>query len=376
MRKRMIQMLAAVFVFLAVVGFVKFQQIQAAIAGGKSYSPPPEAVTTIVARPQQWKATLEAVGSVAPVQGVTLSADQPGIVDRIAFDSGSRVAAGDVLVSLDTRQERAQLAAAEAQRDLANVNVNRAKRLLETQAIAQADYDQLAAQFKVADANANEMRATVERKTIRAPFSGIAGIRQVNVGQYLHSGDPVVPIQSLDPVYVNFALPQQDLSALRVGSTVGVSSSDSAASVRAKGRVTAVNPVVDESTRNVQVQATLQNEGGVLRPGMYVNVQVEVGQRMRVITLPASAINYAPYGNSVFLVENLPGPGGKTYRGVRQQFVQLGKSRGDQIAVLSGVHPGEQVVTSGVFKLRSGAAVMVNNSIQPGNNPAPRPEEN
>jgi membrane fusion protein (multidrug efflux system) len=374
MTKRMIQMLAAVLVFLAIISFVKFQQIRTAIAAGKSFQAPPEAVTTAIAQRQEWRSTIDAVGSVAPVQGVTLSADLAGVVDKILFESGASVRAGQVLVELDTRQERAQLASAEAQRDLAKTSFDRAQTLFEQKLIAQADYDQAAATYKQADANANEIRASIDRKTIRAPFSGVAGIRQVNLGQYLKSGDPVVPLQSMNPIYVNFAVPQQMIGEMRVGDPVAATEGGNARG-RWTGRVTAINPVVDDATRNVQVQATFENPGGALRPGMYVTATVVVGMRAPVIALPASAINYAPYGNSVFVVEDLKGPTGKSYRGVRQQFVRLGPTQGDLVAIVEGVSPGQEIVTSGVFKLRTGAAVMVNNTVRPASSPNPKPED-
>jgi len=374
MRKRMMLMLAVVVLFLVTIGLVKFFQIRAAIAQGMSWSPPPEAVTSIVAKQEQWPASLNGIGTVVAVQGVEVSADLPGIVEAIAFDSGKRVAAGDVLVRLDTSQERAQLAAAEAQRELAQLNLNRSRSLLEKGVIAQAEYDQLAAQAKTADARVGEIRATIARKTIRAPFTGVLGIRQVDKGQYLNGGAPIVPLQSMDPVYVNFSLPQQDVAAIEVGAEVRVSA-DSIANAKPVGRITAINSVVDPETRNVQVQATFHNPRAQLRPGMFVDVQVELGSSTGVIALPASAISYAPYGNSVFVIGDVKGPDGKPYKGVRQQFVKLGASRGDQVAILSGVKPGEEVVTSGVFKLRNGAKVMVDNKTQPNNNPAPRPED-
>jgi len=374
MKKRMMLMLAAVAIFIVAIGLVKMLQIRAAIAQGMSWQPPPEAVTTVVTKEEEWPASLSGIGSVAAVHGVTVSADLPGMVEKIAFDSGHRVEAGDVLLELDTSQERAQLAAAEAQRDLVRLNLDRSRQLLDKGVVAQAEYDQIAAEAKQAEARVGEIRATIQRKVIRAPFAGVLGLRQVNLGQYLNPGDAVVPLQSMDPVYVNFSLPQQDVAALRIGAEVNVAA-DSIAIRRATGRITAINSVVDEATRNVQVQATFQNPGGELRPGMFVDVQVVLGSSSRVIALPASAISYAPYGNSVFIVGDVKGPNGKTFRGVRQQFVKVGGSRGDQIAVLSGVQPGEEVVTSGVFKLRNGAAIFVNNARQPGNNPAPRPED-
>jgi membrane fusion protein (multidrug efflux system) len=219
-----------------------------------------------------------------------------------------------------------------------------------------------------------EIRATIARKTIRAPFSGILGLRQVNLGQYLAGGDPVVPLQSLDPTYVNFSVPQQDAGEVRIGQTVRVTTDDRNG-VAFAGRVTAINSIVDQETRNVQIQATLPNPAGKLRTGMFVQTQVLLGASRLAVTLPASAISYAPYGDSVFIVEDLKDSNGRMYRGVRQQFVKLGAARGDQIAVLSGIKPREEIVTSGVFKLRNGAAVLVNNKIQPDNKRAPKPED-
>jgi len=375
MSKRMMQMLAVVVVVIALLGFVKFRQIQGAIAANKSFSQPPEAVTSMVTAASEWTGAIEAVGSVAPVQGVTLSADLPGVVDRIGFQSGARVRQGAALVVLDTRQERAQLAAAQAQRDLAKVTADRQHKLLEREVIAQADYDIVAAQFKQAEAAVLQFEASIGRKTIRAPFSGFAGIRQVNLGQYVNSGDPIVPLQSLDRVYVNFSVPQQQIADLHVGDGVTVAA-DSSSRQRLNGRITAINPVVDGATRNVQVQATVQNRGDVLRAGMYVSVAVSLGEHHAVIALPSSAINFAPYGNSVFIIENMKGPDGKSFKGVRQQFVKLGATQGDMVEITEGVKPGQEVVTSGVFKLRANAAVQVNNSVTPSASTHPHPDEN
>ncbi len=374
MSKRMIQMLAVLIAVVALLGFIKFQQIQAAIAGGKAWAPPPETVTTVVARTEDWPGALEAVGSAEPVQGVTLSADLPGVIDRVEFNSGAYVRAGQVLVSLDARQERAQLAAAEAQRDLAKSNLERAKSLIDQKAISQSEFDQISALYKQADAQVLGYLAAIGRKTIRAPFSGRTGIRTVNLGQYVNSGDPVVPLQALDPMYVDFSVPQQQASMLKSGAVVEAVA-DSGISARFTGHITAINPVVNDATRNVQVQATFRNPRGLLRAGMYVTVRVLLGTHTPVVALPVSAINYAPYGNSVFVVEDIKGPDGKTYKGVRQQFVKLGAAQGDQVGVLTGITSGQEVVTSGVFKLRTGAAVVVDNKTQPSNNPAPKPEE-
>ncbi len=373
MVKRMIVMLAATLTLVAALGFVKFRQIQTAIAQGAAYQPPPEAVTTIVAEQENWPATLSAIGTVAAVRGVTVSADLPGTVDKIAFDSGQAVREGDVLAVLDTRQERAQLAAAEAQRDLARVNFERLQGLLNERVISRAEFDRATAEQRSADGHVGEIHAAIDRKTIRAPFSGVLGLRQVNLGQYLSGGDALVTLQSLNPIYVNFGVPQQAAGQMRAGRTVRISVGEQPA-VEFTGRITALDSVVDEATRNVQVQATLANPKGVLRPGMFVQTEVAVGTSSTLISLPASAVSYAPFGDSVFVVTDIKSEKGESYRGVRQQFVKLGATRGDQIAIVSGVKPGDEVVTSGVFKLRNGAAVLVNNKVQPGNNPKPKPE--
>lgn len=374
MAKRMILMLTLMIVFIAALGFIKVRQFQAMAKQFAAMQAPPDAVTTIVVKREEWPATLNAIGTVAPVQGVTVSADLPGMVDRIAFDSGKSVQQGDILVQLDTRQEQAQLAAAQAQFEVARLNFERMRGLVEQDAVSRAEYDSAAAIHKQAEARIQEIRATVERKTIRAPFSGILGIRQVNLGQYLTGGDPVVPLQSLNPIYVNFGIPQQQTGDVRVGAKVHVTVGELGAR-EFSGRVSAVNSIVDQTTRNIQVQATLANPGGVLRAGMFVQAQLNIGASQSVVALPASAINYAPYGDSVFIVSDMKDDSGQSYRGVRQQVVKLGGARGDQIAVLSGLNAGEEVVTSGVFKLRNGAAIRVNNKVQPGNSRTPKPEE-
>ena len=373
MAKRMVLTVIVTALFVATLGFVKFRQIQTAIGQAAAFQPPPEAVTTIVANEAEWPATLTAIGTVAAVQGVTVSADLPGTVDQIGFESGKWVHEGEVLALLDTRQERAQLAAAEAQRELARVNFERMEGLIEERVVSRAEYDRANADSRQSDARVGEIRATIDRKTIRASFSGLLGIRHVNLGQYLSAGDALVTLQSLDPVYVNFGVPQQAMTELRPGRVVRVTATDAGRSAMT-GHVTAIDSVVDESTRNVQTQATLPNPGGKLRPGMFVQAEVTLGEARRVISLPASAISYAPYGDSVFVVAELKDSNGKPYRGVRQQFVKVGTGRGDQIAVLSGLKPGDEVVTSGVFKLRNGAHVQVNNKVQPANSPKPTPE--
>ena len=373
MAKRMIAMLTVMLLIVGGLGFVKFQQIQTAMAQGASFQPPPEAVTTIVAQQEEWPATLNVIGTVAAVQGVTVSADLPGTVERILFDSGKAVSAGETLAVLDTRQEQAQLAAIEAQRELARLTFERMQGLLHERVISRAEFDRATAEYRQSDAQVAEISAVIQRKTIRAPFAGILGIRQVNLGQYLAGGDALVTLQSLHPIYVNFGIPQQSAGQVPVGRVVRVTAGD-VAGAEWSGRVSAMDSMVDEATRNIQVQATLANPEAKLRPGMFVQTEVAVGPSQPVVALPASSISYAPYGDSVFIVTELKGEDGKAYRGVRQQFVKLGPARGDQVAVLSGVKPGDEVVTSGLFKLRNGAAVQINNSVQPANSPAPRPE--
>lgn len=373
MAKRLILVLGVMAVVIMALGFAKFRQIESAVHAG-AFQPPPEAVTSIVTQREQWPASMTAIGTIEAVHGVMVSADLPGTVARINFDSGKAVREGEILVELDTRQERAQLASLEAQRDLAKVNFGRMQELVNAGVISRMDYDQATAQQKATEANVAEIRATIDRKTIRAPFSGILGIRKVNLGQYLPAGSPVVSNQSLNPIYVNVGVPQQAAAQVHVGRNLRVTTEDVAGKVFA-GSVTAIDSEVDPTTRNIQVQATLSNPEGKLRPGMFVQVEMPLGASRSVIALPASAINYAPYGDSVFVITDLKDPTGKSYRGVRQQFVKVEGARGDQVAVISGLNPGEEVVTSGVFKLRNGAAVQVNNKVQPGNSPAPKPED-
>ncbi|MGC1452013.1 MAG: efflux RND transporter periplasmic adaptor subunit [Candidatus Sulfotelmatobacter sp.] len=373
MAKRMVLLLGVTVALLTTLGFVKFKQIETAVHAS-AFQPPPEAVTSIVTKREQWPANMNAIGTVEAVHGVMVSADLPGTVAKINFDSGKPVREGEVLVELDTRQERAQLASLEAQRDLARVNFGRMQELVNAGVISRAEYDQASAQQKATEANVAEIRATIERKTICAPFSGILGIRKVNLGQYLPAGSPVVSNQSLNPIYVNIGVPQQTAAQVRVGGKLRVTAEDVAGQVFT-GTVTAIDSEVDATTRNIQIQATLSNPEGKLRPGMFVQAELPLGASRPVIALPASAINYAPYGDSVFIITDLKDPKGQTYRGVRQQFVKVEGSRGDQVAVISGLNPGDEVVTSGVFKLRNGAAVQVNNKVQPGNSPAPKPED-
>src|SRR5271170_97243 len=345
MAKRFILMLVIVAALVGGLAFVKYRQVETTIAAGASFAPPPTAVTTVIAKRESWPSTLEVIGTAEAIQGVTVSADLPGTVDKIHFESGQAVKDGDILVELDTRQERAQLANLEAQRDLAKIQYGRSEQLMKAGVISKSEYDNAAAQQKATEAQVGDIKAAIARKTIHAPFSGILGIRQISTGQYLAAGQAIVSLQALNPIYVNFGVPQQDTPKMNIGRAVHVTNAD-LPGMGFPGKITALDSVINEQTRNIQVQATLQNPGGKLRPGMFVQVELPLGQPRDIIPLPASAINYAPYGDSVFVVTDLKDEKtGKTYRGVRQQIVKVEGSRGDQVAITSGLNPGDQVVS-------------------------------
>ena len=374
MVRRLIFMLVVLAAVLGGLGFIKYRQVETAIATGASFAPPPTAVTTVVAKRETWPTTLEVIGTAAAIQGVTVSADLPGTVDKIHFESGQSVKEGDILVELDIRQERAQLANIEAQRDLARIQYGRSEELLKAGVISKSEYDNASSQQKATEAQVGEIKAAIARKTIHAPFSGILGIRQISLGQYLAAGQSIVSLQALNPIYVNFGVPQQDTPKMSIGRSLQVTSTD-LPGVIFNGKITALDSVINEQTRNIQVQATFHNQAGKLRPGMYVQVELPLGKPRDIIPLPASAINYAPYGDSVYVVTDMKDQKGNAYRGVKQQVVKIEGSRGDQVAIVSGINPGVEVVSSGVFRLRNAAPVQVNNTVQPGDNPNPKPDE-
>ncbi len=374
MAKRMILMLVIMVALVGGLGFIKYKQVEAAIAAGANFQMPPTAVTTVVAQKDTWPSTMGVIGTAAAIQGVTVSADLPGTIDKIHFESGQWIKEGQILVELDTRQERAQLASLEAQRDLAGINYGRAQELVKEGVIAKQEYDNAAAQQKATEAQVGDIKAAIARKTIRAPFSGVLGIRQVSLGQYLAAGQAIVSLQTLSPIYVNFGVPQQDSGKVIAGHVVRVSSSD-VPGMNFTGRIIALDSVINEQTRNIQVQAVVTNKNNRLRPGMFVQVELPLGSPKQVIALPASAINYAPYGDSVYVIANMTDPKGRPYKGVRQQVVKIEGSRGDQVGVVSGLNAGDEVVSSGVFKLRNGAPVQVNNSVKPSNSINPNPQD-
>ena len=375
MKKRLILAFLAVALIVGVLGGIKSLQIDRMIAHGKQMVPPPEAVTTAVASLQTWESLLPAVGSLAAVQGVTVTAELTGKVVQIAFTPGSLVKAGDLLVKQDTSSEEAQLRSAEAAAALAKLNVERLGKLLVERTIAQSQYDTAEASYKQAIAQADNIRASIAKKTIRAPFAGRLGIRLVNLGQVINEGEAIVSLQSLDPIYVNFSLPQQQLSSIQAGLAIRVTT-DALPGGIIQGKITAINPQVDAATRNIRVQATVANSDERLRPGMYVSVAVVLPDRIKVLAIPATAVLYAPYSDSVFIVEDPPKPNPEQpVKVVRQQFAQLGEKHGDFVAVQSGLKEGETVVSTGVFKLRNGQTVTVDNSLSPEFKLKPKPAE-
>lgn len=375
MAKRMFIVLLLMAAIIGGLGFVKYRQVESAIAAGASFQIPPTSVSTVIAKRETWPSTLSVIGTAAAIQGVTVSADLPGTVDKIHFESGQAVHDGDILVELDTRQERAQLANTEAQRDLAHIQFGRSEQLAKAGVISKSEFDNASAQQKATEAQVNDIKAAIARKTIHAPFSGVLGIRQISLGQYLAAGQAIVSLQSVNPIYVNFGIPQQDAPKMKIGRSVRVTSTD-IPGTGFSGKISALDSVINETTRNIQIQATLQNPGGKLRPGMFLQIELPLGESRDVIPLPASAINYAPSGDSVFVVGDIKDEKtGKTYKGVRQQIVKIQGSHGDQVAIVSGLKPGDEVVSAGAFRLRNAAPVEVNNSVKPSNSPTPNPEE-
>lgn len=373
MKKRIVFSLTGLVILIAILGGVKTFQIRAMIDQGKKFVPPPETVTTAEVKSETWDTALTAVGTLNAVQGVTVAAELPGKVVKIEFEPGTTVKKGDILLRQDTSSEEAQLPGVLSQVNLYVKNLERADQLLAKGIISRADRDLATANAEQALAQADNIRATIAKKTIRAPFSGRLGIRQVNLGQILREGDPIVTLQSLDPIYADFALPQQQLPQLRLGLPMQVTG-DALPSAVIEGHITAINPLIDIETRSIKVQGTISNRMEKLRPGMFVNVSVGLPSRQKVLTIPATAVLYAPYSDSVFVVEqSKDGKGGKT---LRQQFVRLGEKRGDFVAVTSGIKEGETIVSTGVFKLRNGQSVVIDNKLSPDFQQEPTPENN
>ncbi len=374
MTKRMIIMLLIVGVLFG--GIFGFKMVQARMM--KKYMKfqiPPATVTAIKAELQSWQPQLKAVGSLRAVRGVDVTSEISGLVRSIEFKSGDTVTTGQVLVQLNADADIAQLQALQAAADLANTTYERDKKQFEVQAVSQAALDAEAADLRSKLAQVAQQKALVDKKTIRAPFSGKLGISTVNLGQYVTPGDKIVTLQELNPLYVDFYLPQQELSRTKRGQPVVVGT-DTYPGRTFSGKITVINPKVDPETRNFQVEATIFNPRHELLPGMYATVDVRAGAVQRYLTVPQTAVTYSPYGDTVFIVhEKGKGPDGKPLLIVQQAFITVGSTRGDQVAILTGVKEGDLVATSGQLKLKNGSAVIINNTVQPTNEEAPKPED-
>lgn len=365
-----------ILLVLAIVGglaAVKAKQIGMLIQAGKAAAaagPPPEAVASGTAKEDTWEATIPAVGSIEAMKGVTVSNDAPGVVTAIRFESGATVKQGDVLVELDASVERAQLASAVARKSLATTTLARNKALVASGTLPAAQLEGDEAALNTATADAAGLQAQIARKIVRAPFAGKLGIRQVNLGQYLNPGTAITVLQATDADYVDFTLPQQRLADVAVGTPVRLSSSgdDKKTTFSADGVVAAIDPTIDPITRSIRLRATT-GKTDKLRPGMFVNVEVVLPQKHKVVSVPATAVVHASYGNSVFVIEDKPE--GKV---ARQQFVRTGESRGDFIAIEDGLKAGQEVVVAGAFKLRNGSRVAIDNTIKPDAQMNPQPE--
>src|SRR5262245_19866945 len=382
--RRVLLVVGGLLLVVLGLGGLKGAQIGSLIAFGKqmqAMGPPPESVGSTVSQSESWETTLSAVGSVSSLKSVSVSAEVPGIVSNIRFESGGVAKEGQVLVELDADVERAQLKSAQARADLAERNTKRSEMLAAGNVISRAQLDDAQAQRKTADQDLAGLRAQVDRKVIRAPFKGRLGIRAVNVGQYLTPGTTVTTIDAIGGTFVDFSLPQENLASVKVGLPVRVTFEGSGDT--AEGTISAVDPTLDPTTRNVKIRAAVPEEQKAkLRPGMFVNVSVVQPKQQAVVAVPLTAIVHASYGDSVLVIEpkepGSPGidqpPDGKAVKIARQQFVQLGQTRGDFVAVTKGVSAGQEVVSSGAFKLRNNSPIVVDNSVRPDAGLEPRPE--
>lgn len=369
-----IGVVVSMVLLLGALAGTKAAQIGTMMKAGKAGGPPPVAVATAVAKRIPWQELQGAIGSLVAFRGVTLGSELPGLVREIAFESGSFVRQGMVLVRLDASTEEAQLVAARSEAELAEINLQRATVLRQADAIAPADLDAAQARARQAAAAVATLEATVAKKVIRAPFDGRISIRQVELGQYLSAGAPIASLQSISPIYAEFWLPQQALSDLKAGQHARMTI-DTFPGDTWEGTVTTVNPEVDVSTRNVRIRATFENPQGRLRPGMFARVEVVSQERRQALVIPATAPVFAPFGDSVFLVEQMGHAPGGALPVVRQAFVRLGERRGDFVEVLSGLDEGARVVSAGAFKLRNGMAVALNDALAPRPQLAPQPTD-
>jgi membrane fusion protein (multidrug efflux system) len=362
----------AIVIVLAVVGVLAGIKVaQFKVLAATPWTAPPETISSAVAHEEKWQDTLSAVGSITAVQGVTMTPEIAGTVSEIAFESGAMVKKGDLLVRFDTTTEAAQLKALNAQLEWARLSLERSHKLRTDNTVSQSELDQADASFQQAKANADAVQALIDKKTIRAPFDGKLGIRQINLGEYVDAGKPIVSLQSLTPVYADFSLPQQALAQIKTGMVVRVTM-DTYTNKQFEGTLTAVNPDLDSSTRSVRLQGTLDNKELLMRPGMFARIEVVLPSDQNVLVIPATAILSAPYGDSVYLIEKgTNGPG----LVVKQQFVRTGRARGDFVSVETGLKPGDHVVSAGLFKLRNGTPVTENNELAPKPSEKPKPAD-
>jgi membrane fusion protein (multidrug efflux system) len=366
------------------LGSIKYKQISSLIAMGHAMEksgPPPEAVGTATSTKDSWQESLEAVGSVAAARGVTVSNDAAGIVSAIHFESGKVVREGDVLLELDSNVERSQLAAARARRELAQINAGRTRALVASNALPMAQQDNDEAIVKTSNGDLDALAAQIARKTVRAPFSGKLGIRQVNLGQYLNPGTAITSLEATDAVFVDFTLPQQRLKQVSLGMPVRIVVEDEGGQA-VEGVIHAIDPSLDAVTRSIKLRASLNNRDERLLPGMFARVSVILPGAHEVVALPVSSIVHASFGDSVFVIEDKKDEDGSVVKGAdgspakiaRQQFVKLAETRGDFVAVTQGISAGQEVVTSGAFKLRNGASIRIDNKVQARAELAPHPE--
>jgi len=370
--RMMIMLLVVALLFGAIFGYEAFRahMVKKYMA---SAPPPPVTVSVIRASMQTWQPRLTAVGSLRAVRGVDVTSEITGLVQSVHFSSGNEAAARQPLVQLNADSEIAQLRSLEASSELARIVLERDRKQFAVKAVSKATLDTDSADLKSKQALVAQQKAVIDKKSIRAPFAGRLGISTVNPGQYINPGDKIVTLQSLDPIYVDFYLPQQNLSQISPKQAVSIST-DTYPDRTFHGTITAIDPKVDPNTRNVQVEATIDNPDHMLLPGMYASVEIRAGKAGQYITLPKTAVAFNAYGVTIYLVEEEgKGPQGKPALIARQVFVTIGPSRGDQVAILTGIREGEMVVTSGQMKLKSGSGVTINNRIQPSNNPAPTP---
>jgi len=353
-----------------VIILVGIKVMQIAKMMGSPMTMPPTTVSSTVVKEEDWAPTLSAVGSVSAVQGAIVATELGGVVSKIAFENGSTAKKGDMLVQLDASAEDAQLHSAEADLELARADLVRSHDLAARKVISRADSDAAESKFNRLQAVVDQMRSNIRKKTLVAPFDGQLGIRQVNVGQSIDARQPVVALTALDPVYVDFSLPQQELSKLASGLEATVRT-DAVPGREFKGKLTALNSMVDTVTRNVTLQATLENPDHALKPGMFVKIEIVLPEKGKTLVIPGSAVSYAPYGDSVFVIDKKRDPKtGKETQTLRQAFVRIGEARGDFVSVTQGLKAGDEVVSTGVFKLRNGTPVTVNNDL------APKPQMN